>query len=47
MKTYKVKIEAEIEVQAFSEEDAMDYINDIMGIDEEVKKVTIKKVEEK
>jgi len=34
MKTYSVKLEVNAEVQAFSEEDAADYINDIFGVDE-------------
>ena len=32
MKTYSVKLEVNAEVQAFSEEDAADYINDIFGV---------------
>lgn len=47
MKTYKVKIEIDAEVQAFSDEDAVDYINDIFGIDDEVKNVKVISVKEK
>jgi len=47
MKTYSVKIEIDAEVQAFSEEDAADYINDIFGVDEEVKSVKVVVVKEK
>jgi hypothetical protein len=47
MKTYSVKIEVNAEVQAFSEEDAADYINDIFGVDEEVKSVKVTSVKEK
>lgn len=47
MNTYKVKLEVEAEVQAFSEEDASDYINDIFGVDEEVKSVKVISVKEK
>jgi len=47
MKTYSVKLEVNAEVQAFSEEDAADYINDILGVDEEVKSVKVTSVKEK
>lgn len=47
MKTYSVKLEVNAEVQAFSEEDAADYINDIFGVDEEVKSVKVIGVKEK
>jgi hypothetical protein len=47
MKTYSIKLEVNAEVQAFSEEDAVDYINDIFGVDEEVKSVKVTSVKEK
>ena len=47
MKTYKVKLEIEAEVQAFDENDAVDYLNDIFGIDDEVKSVKVVNVKEK
>jgi hypothetical protein len=47
MKTYSIKLEVNAEVQAFSEEDAADYINDIFGVDEEVKSVKVTSVKEK
>jgi hypothetical protein len=47
MKTYSIKLEINAEVQAFSEEDAIEYINDIFGIDEEVKSVKMISVKEK
>ena len=47
MKTYSIKLEINAEVQAFSEEDAADYINDIFGVDEEVKSVKVTSVKEK
>jgi hypothetical protein len=47
MKTYSVKLEVNAEVQAFSEEDAADYINDIFGVDDEVKSVKVISVKEK
>jgi len=47
MNTYSIKLEVNAEVQAFSEEDAIEYINDIFGIDEEVKSVKMISVKEK
>jgi hypothetical protein len=47
MNTYSIKLEVNAEVQAFSEEDAADYINDIFGIDDEVKSVKVISVKEK
>ena len=47
MNSYKVKIEIDAEVQAFSEEDATDYINDIFGVDEEIKSIKINSIKEK
>ena len=47
MKTYKVKLEIDAEVQAFDENDAVDYLNDIFGIDDEVKSVKVVSIKEK
>ena len=47
MNTYRIKLEVDAEVQAFSEEDAVDYINDIFGVDEEVKNVKVVNVRER
>jgi len=47
MKTYSVKIEINAEVEAFSEEDAAEYVSDIFGIDDEVKSVKVLSVKEK
>ena len=47
MNTYKVKLEIEAEIQAFDENDAVDYLNDIFGIDDEVKSVKVVNVKEK
>lgn len=47
MNTYSIKIEVNAEVQAFSENDAVDYINDIFGIDDEVKSIKVINVKEK
>ena len=47
MKTYKVKLEIDAEIQAFDENDAVDYLNDIFGIDDEVRNVKVVSVKEK
>jgi hypothetical protein len=47
MNTYRIKIEIDAEVQAFSENDAVDYVNDIFGVDDEVKNVKVVSVKEK
>lgn len=47
MNNYSVKLEVEAEVQAFNDNDATDYINDIFGTDEEIKSVKIISIKEK
>ena len=47
MKIYSVKLEISAEVEAFSEEDAVEYMNDIFGIDDEVKSVKVVSIKEK
>ncbi len=47
MNTYSIKLEINAEVQAFSQEDAVEYANDIFGIDDEVKTVKVVSVKEK
>ena len=47
MNSYKIKLEVEAEVQAFNENDANDYINDIFGTDEEIKSIKIVSIKEK
>jgi hypothetical protein len=47
MNTYKIKLEVDAEVEAFTKEDAADYINDIFGIDDEVKSVKVVTIKEK
>jgi len=46
MKTYTVKLEVEAEVEAFNEDDALDYAGDIFGVDDEIKNVKIISVKE-
>lgn len=47
MNSYKIKIEVDAEVQAFNEDDAVDYVNDIFGVDDEIKSIKIISVKEK
>jgi hypothetical protein len=47
MKNYKVKLEIEAEVEAFDQDDALDYANDIFGVDDEIKNVKVISVKEK
>lgn len=47
MKNYKVKLEVEAEVEAFDEDDALDYANDIFGVDDEIKNVKVISIKEK
>ena len=47
MKIYKVKLEIDAEVEAFDQDDALDYANDIFGIDYEIKSVKVISVKEK
>ena len=47
MNTYRVKLEVEVQVEAFDENDALDYANDIFGIDDEITNVKVVNVKEK
>jgi hypothetical protein len=47
MNNYRVKIEVDAEIQAFNEDDAIDYVNDIFGVDEEIKNIKVVSVKEK
>jgi hypothetical protein len=47
MNTYKVKLEVTAEVEAFDESDALEYANDIFGVDDEIKNVKVISVKEK
>ena len=47
MKIYKVKLEIDAEVEAFDQDDALDYANDIFGVDDEIKNVKVISVKEK
>ena len=47
MNTYRVKLNVEVEVEAFNETDAKEYISDIFNVDDEIKSVNIIKIQEK
>jgi hypothetical protein len=47
MNTYKAKLNIEVEIDAFSEDDAREYISDIFNVDDEVKSVNITNIVEK
>ena len=47
MNTYIVKLEVLVEVEAFNDGDAKDYVGDIFNIDDEIKSVKITKIQEK
>jgi len=47
MNKYSVKLEVLAEVDAFDEDDARDYVNDIFGTDDEIKTVKIVSLKEK
>ena len=47
MNKYRIKLDVEVEVEAFNSDDASEYINDIFNIDDEIKKVSIIKITQK
>jgi hypothetical protein len=47
MNTYKLRVDVEIEVQAFNQEDASEYVHDIFNIDDEIKSAKIIKIIQK
>jgi hypothetical protein len=47
MNKYRIKLDVEVEVEAFNSDDASEYINDIFNIDDEIKKVSIVKITQK
>ena len=47
MNNYLIKLEILAEVEAFSEDDAKDYISDIFNVDDEIKCVKVLKISEK
>jgi hypothetical protein len=47
MNKYIVQLSVEIEVEAFNSDDALEYIQDIFSVDDEIKKVSINKISPK
>lgn len=47
MNTYKVELSVQVEVDAFNQDDATEYVQDIFNIDDEIKKVNIVSIKEK
>ena len=47
MNTYKVRLEVDIEIEAFNEDYELDYSSDIFGVDDEIKNVKVVSVKEK
>ncbi len=47
MNKYSIKLEINAEVEAFSEDDAREYISDIFGTDDEIKSIKITNIKEK
>jgi hypothetical protein len=47
MNSYKIKLDVEIEVDAFNQEDAAEYVHDIFNIDDEIKSINIVRIIEK
>lgn len=46
MNKYTVKLNVEVEIEAFNINDAEDYVHDIFNIDDEIKKINIVKIVE-
>jgi len=47
MNTYIVKLNVSLEVNAFNEDDAKEYVSDIFSVDDEIKAVNIVKIQQK
>ena len=47
MNRYKIELKVDMEIDAFTEDDAKDYVSDVFGVDEEIKNVFITKIKEK
>jgi hypothetical protein len=47
MNTYSINLEVKVDVEAFNAEDAIEYINDIFNIDDEIKNIKILSIKEK
>jgi hypothetical protein len=47
MNTYKAKLNIIVEIEAFNEDDAKEYISDIFNIDDEIKSVQLVNIAQK
>jgi hypothetical protein len=47
MNKYSVKLEINAEIEAFSEDDAKEYVSDIFGTDDEIQSVKVISIKEK
>ena len=47
MNTYKIDLKVEVQIEAFNENDAREYVNDIFGVDDEITGVHITSIREK
>lgn len=47
MDKYRIKLDVEVEVDAFNMEDALDYIDDIFNVDDEIKSVKVISIKKK
>jgi hypothetical protein len=47
MNTYGIKLEVDVEVEAFTSDDAVEYIKDIFNTDDEIKQINIIKIRTK
>jgi len=47
MNKYSIKLEVSVEVEAFTVEDAQEYLNDVFITDDEIKSIKIISIKEK
>jgi hypothetical protein len=47
MNTYKAKLNITVEIEAFNEDDAKEYISDIFNVDDEIKSVQLVNIVQK
>ena len=47
MNKYSIKLEVSVEVEAFNQEDAQEYLNDIFITDDEIKAIKLVSIKEK
>jgi hypothetical protein len=47
MNKYSIKLEVSVEVEAFNQDDAQEYLNDIFITDDEIKAIKLVSIKEK